>query len=109
MEQKHFNGLTPAEAERLAVLMEEMAEASQIIGKILRHGYASRNPHDHSGGARSNREMLEQELGDVRHAMILLCDANDLSKDAIHERAKAKVWLSAKWMHHQPPAGAPDA
>ena len=33
-----FNGLTPAEAERLALLMEECGEVVQIIGKVLRHG-----------------------------------------------------------------------
>lgn len=32
----HFNGLTPAEAERLALLLEELGEAQQAIGKILR-------------------------------------------------------------------------
>ena len=41
---KHFNQLTPAEAERLALLLEELGEAQQAIGKILRHGYASTHP-----------------------------------------------------------------
>lgn len=43
---QHFNGLTPAEAERLALLSEELGEAQQAIGKILRHGYDSSNPVD---------------------------------------------------------------
>jgi hypothetical protein len=42
----HFNRLTPAEAERLALLLEELGEAQQIIGKILRHGYESYHPDD---------------------------------------------------------------
>ena len=34
-----FNELSPAEVERLAILAEEMGEAIQVIGKVLRHGY----------------------------------------------------------------------
>jgi hypothetical protein len=37
----NFNGLAPAETERLALLLEELGEAQQAIGKILRHGYES--------------------------------------------------------------------
>jgi hypothetical protein len=42
---QHFNGLTPAEAERLALLAEECGEVIQAIGKVLRHGYESRHPY----------------------------------------------------------------
>lgn len=38
---EHFNQLSPAEAERLALLSEELGEAQQAIGKILRHGQPS--------------------------------------------------------------------
>lgn len=38
------NNLTPAEAECLAILIEECAEVQQIACKILRHGYDSCNP-----------------------------------------------------------------
>ncbi len=41
-----FNGLTDAQAERLALLLEELGEAQQAIGKILRHGYESMSPFD---------------------------------------------------------------
>lgn len=34
-----FNGLSPAEVERLALLAEECGEVIQTVGKILRHGY----------------------------------------------------------------------
>lgn len=95
----HFNGLTPDEAERLAILLEEMGEAQQAIGKILRHGYESTNPFDLCGF--SNRQSLERELGDVRHAMIRLCEAGDLSKDQIHARAEAKREVIKPWLHHQ--------
>lgn len=94
---EHFNGLTPAQAERLALLLEEMGEAQQIIGKILRHGYESNRPD----GWKTNRELLEKELGDVRHSMIRLCESGDLSKDKIHKHAESKRLTVAMWLHHQ--------
>ena len=37
----HFNGLTPVQAELLALLSDECGELVQIIGKIMRHGLDS--------------------------------------------------------------------
>ena len=60
--QYHFNQLTPAQAERLAMLIEECGEVIQIAGKILRHGYNSYHPErPHI----TNRELLQQELTDL--------------------------------------------
>lgn len=61
---EHFNRLTPAEAERLALLAEECGEVIQAIGKVLRHGFESTHPD----GGPTNRESLERECGDVYHA-----------------------------------------
>lgn len=59
---EHFNGLTPAQAERLAMLAEECGEVIQVIGKILRHGYDSYHPdRPHI----TNRELLQRELTDL--------------------------------------------
>lgn len=96
-----FNGLTPAQVERLAFLAEEMGEALHAIGKVLRHGYGSYDPTLPSELQISNRAMLEQECGDVRAAMLMLCGACDLSKDAIHRRADEKVATVWRWMHEQ--------
>ena len=63
-----FNKLTPAEAERLALLSEECAEVIMAIGKILRHGFESRHPN----GGPTNRQTLERECGDLRHAVLLM-------------------------------------
>jgi NTP pyrophosphatase (non-canonical NTP hydrolase) len=95
--EQNFNRLTPSEAERLALLAEEMGEAIQAVGKILRHGYESRHPQ----GGPTNREALEKELGDVRHSMIRLCDSGDLSKAAIHEAAEQKAERVGAYLHHQ--------
>ena len=54
--------LTPAEAERLAMLAEECAEVIQIVGKILRHGYDSYHPADPET---TNRDLLAKELTDI--------------------------------------------
>lgn len=94
---EHFNRLTPAEAERLALLAEEMGEAIQTIGKVLRHGYDSRHPD----GGETNKESLERECGDVRHCMIRLCDAGDLDKQRIHDCADIKAKNVSKYLHHE--------
>lgn len=62
----HFNELTPAQAERLAILMEECGEVVQIIGKILRHGFESCSPF--GANPETNRQALVRELFDVRAA-----------------------------------------
>jgi NTP pyrophosphatase (non-canonical NTP hydrolase) len=103
---EHFNRLTPAEAERLALLAEECGECVQAIGKILRHGYESFNPYDDPHNCPSNRQRLEREMGDVRAAMIMLCEAGDTSKAQVHRNADDKLRRVRKYLHHQPDADA---
>lgn len=91
--------VTPAELERLAIIAEEMGEAQQVIGKIIRHGFDNFNPF--SLAPVTNRAALEKELGDVRAAMILLCDAGDIRKSAIHEWAEVKRKTALEWFRHQ--------
>jgi NTP pyrophosphatase (non-canonical NTP hydrolase) len=96
---QHFNQLTPAQVERLALLAEEMGEAAQVIGKILRHGMDSSNPLDPAGA--TNRTLLEKELGDVRHAVKRLCEAGDIQGIAILKHADKKAVSVTRWLHHQ--------
>ena len=95
-ERLPFNGLTPAEAERLALLSEELGETVQAIGKVLRHGYENSHPD----GGPTNRESLERECGDVRHAILRLCDAGDLREAAINEHADDKAISVQEYLHH---------
>ncbi len=95
----HFNGLSPAEQERLAILSEELGECVQAIGKILRHGYESYHPHFPDRG--TNRRQLERELGDVLFAMTLISEAGDLSMESIYERAREKDETTRQYLHHQ--------
>lgn len=93
-------GLTPAEYERLAILMEEMGEAIQIIGKVLRHGYEGHHPDT---PLTTNRALLEMELGDVRAAIILMMEAKDLNgaKMELHARHKFERLRDGKFVYYQ--------
>jgi len=73
--------LTPAETERLAILMEESAEVIHVCGKILRHGYESAHPD----GGPTNLELLEKELGHVSAAMTNMSAAQDFDMSNVYE------------------------
>ena len=92
-----FNQLTPAEAERLALLSEELGETQQAIGKILRNGYESQHPD----GGPTNRKSLEREIADVLAATRLLYLAEDIDYMTIHDLCEAKLKRVGKYMHHQ--------
>lgn len=100
MVEPHFNRLTPTQAELLALLAEECGELVQAIGKTLRHGLDSVNPLLPPGTGRSNRGWLEKEMGDVRAAMILLCEAGITDKAAVHSLADVKRANVQRWLHH---------
>jgi hypothetical protein len=91
--EKSINNLTNAESERLAILTEELGEALQSVGKILRHGYESFDPTNqyHKG----NRNDLVVELKDVVQAINLLIDAGDIQLD-LNSIPKIK-----KYTHYQ--------
>lgn len=99
MSEAHFNGLTPGEAERLALLLEEMGEAQQIIGKVLRHGYQSYHPDDPE--KTTNRALLAKEMGHVYAAMQLMVIQQDISGMLIEWSRSEKRGKVGRWMHHQ--------
>lgn len=94
---EHFNQLSPAEAERLALLAEECGEVMQAIGKVLRHGYASRHPD----GGPTNREALERECGDVYHSIWRLIGSGDIDGNGMSLRADEKARSVERYLHHQ--------
>jgi NTP pyrophosphatase (non-canonical NTP hydrolase) len=96
---KPFNGLSPAEAERLYLLLEECGEVVQIVGKILRHGYESCHPDDKTGT--TNRTLLEKELGDVAAAVTMMTDVSDVDWANVQLAAKSKLERVKKYLHHQ--------
>lgn len=97
--KKKAPNLSKAQLERLALLTEELGEAQQCIGKILRHGYESSSPWDSSGD--TNKEYLEKELGDVLFCIKLLAvdfkDLDAINIDKAQSRKDEYAWM---FMHH---------
>lgn len=98
----HFNGLSSAEAERLALLVEECAEVIQAATKVLRHGYESQNPMRETS-CPTNRMDLVSELGHLEHAVHRLCEAGDVESLGIVASAQSKAERIGRWLHHQEP------
>ena len=93
----HFNDLTPGEAERLAMLLEEAAEVIQACGKILRHGYESTHPE----GTETNRDMLSREIDDLMAVTRLMSASSDIR---VSKRADVQANIEMRkrrYTHHQ--------
>lgn len=96
--------LTKAEDERLSILVEEMGEALQVVGKIKRHGFESWDPT--KTAKVTNRRLLEKELGDVKHAVDMLLRAKDVDADNVARRRGARPFKIWPYLHHQTRATA---
>lgn len=95
MNNWHFNQLTPAEAERLAMLAEEAGEIVQVVGKILRHGYENYHPDN---PYKANRDLLAKEVTDILAVIELMSqDFNVGSGSDIAAAVRKKMRFS----HHQ--------
>jgi hypothetical protein len=95
----HFNNLTPAENERLSMLIEEFCEAGQIIGKIGRHGYESYNPYD--AEPETNRQLLRKEVLDALGVIALMVERGDMAAFSDEEIQASKVKRASRFTHHQ--------
>jgi len=93
---QHFNRLSPSESERLYYLLEELGEAQQAIGKILRHGYNSNSPLIKNNKT-NNRIDLATEIGDVLRAIDMLIASRDIDNEII---TKTRAKNRPKWLHH---------
>lgn len=95
---QHFNGLTPAEAERLAMLAEECGEVIQMVGKILRHGYESHHPDRPDV---TNRALLTREMTDLFAVAHQMQSMGDVAREG-SEVSIDKAWLKKlRYAHHQ--------
>lgn len=93
-----FNKLTASEAERLAILSEELGECVQAVGKILRHGYESFSPKTRN--PITNRNALEMEIGDVAYILWRMCDEGDIDEDSVERWGEAKAKKIERYLHH---------
>jgi NTP pyrophosphatase (non-canonical NTP hydrolase) len=98
MTEPNFNNLSPAETERLAILSEEMGEAIQVIGKILRHGYDSYHPLN---DRQTNKDLLSKEIGDVLASVHIMYNAGDIDDETCRNFGMHKLQTIQQWTHHQ--------
>ena len=89
--------LNEAQRERLAVLSEELGEAQQVIGKILRHGYESKHPFVKDSD--TNRGAMTKELGDIGAIITLMVFAGDIFPGEVSFRAQEKLLKIGRWLH----------
>jgi NTP pyrophosphatase (non-canonical NTP hydrolase) len=79
------------QVERLAILMEECAEVQQVIGKIFRHGWRTKE--------HCNRIGLEHEVGDLVWSIKLLCENSDLDINSLERFIQEKPAKVAPFLH----------
>jgi len=85
--------MDPKQKEALDILQEECAEVIQAVSKISRFGLDNLKP----GKPKTNREHLEEELGDLV-AMIDILTRNGVVDSAnIEMAAAAKVEKLKQW------------
>ena len=90
--------LSKSETERLTILAEECAEVIHIVCKILRHGYEETHPN----GGPVNREILQQEMGDLQAIKNLMCESNDIDAKVIYNYCDKKRERLGRYTYHQP-------
>jgi NTP pyrophosphatase (non-canonical NTP hydrolase) len=89
--------MNPQTKEVMDILQEECAEVIQAVSKISRFGLDNYKP----GKPKTNREHLEEELGDML-AMIDILHSMDIVSYANIERAQsAKIEKLKKWSNIQ--------
>ena len=85
--------MDPKQKEALDILQEECAEVIQAVSKISRFGLDNLKP----GKPKTNREHLEEELGDLI-AMIDILTRNGIVDSAnIEMAATAKIEKLKQW------------
>jgi NTP pyrophosphatase (non-canonical NTP hydrolase) len=79
--------------EVMDILQEECAEVIQAVSKISRFGIDNFKP----GKAKTNREHLEEELGDMIAMICILEKMGVVNQDALELATKAKIEKLKKW------------
>jgi NTP pyrophosphatase (non-canonical NTP hydrolase) len=79
--------------ETMDILQEECAEVIQAVSKINRFGIDNLKP----GKPKTNREHLEEELGDMLAMIDILISNGIVSSDNLEVAKKAKIEKLKKW------------
>jgi NTP pyrophosphatase (non-canonical NTP hydrolase) len=79
--------------EVMDILQEECAEVIQAVSKISRFGIDNFKP----GKPKTNREHLEEELGDMLAMICILQKMGVIDQDALEIATKAKIEKLKKW------------
>jgi NTP pyrophosphatase (non-canonical NTP hydrolase) len=80
-----------SQQEILLIAQEECAEVTQAISKVFRVGM-----EDHHNGV-SNREHLEEELGDLMCMIDLIIDSGMVSESAVMTAKSEKMTKLVAW------------
>ena len=96
LESQAHDDLSPAQVERLVMLVERCGEASVMAGKVLRYGYGGTSPRT----GLPNQVILERKIGSLLAMIDLMARTDDVR---LREVRTTRDWASehmGKWMHH---------
>ena len=79
------------------IAQEECAEVIQAISKISRFGIDNLKP----GKPNTNRDHLEEELGDLLAMIDILENMNAINMDSVNLARRAKIEKLKKWSNIQ--------
>jgi NTP pyrophosphatase (non-canonical NTP hydrolase) len=77
--------------ETLLITQEECSEVTQAISKVFRFGFDS----EHQG--KTNKEMMEEEIGDLLCMIDLLVEKCVISDEKVNQARKNKREKLKKW------------
>ena len=83
--------------EVMDILQEECAEVIQAVSKISRFGLDNVKP----GKPKTNREHLEEELGDMLAMICILEKMGIISQENLEKATRAKIEKLKKWSNIQ--------
>ena len=81
------------EKEVMDILQEECAEVIQAVSKISRFGIDNLKP----GKPKTNREHLEEELGDMLAMIDIMLEKSVISLEHLEIAKRAKIEKLKKW------------
>jgi NTP pyrophosphatase (non-canonical NTP hydrolase) len=81
------------EKEVMDILQEECAEVIQAVSKISRFGIDNYKP----GKPKTNREHLEEELGDMLAMIDIMLEKSVISLEHLEIAKKAKIEKLKQW------------